>query len=184
MKISLAIVIAFAFASCGSEKNDDTIVQDPLKFPCYEESRNDAEYVRELGISGNYTDSLVSLDIAKRFAYQNLLLRELSNIYPMLLYYYDESLMEDDNVVCATTVKNKDGYYKSYVVLEAPKELLRSTLKKAIDMENHVFLIYRDGVEIKPRISDSIKKYKENKLLKYEDMNNIVFNENRLKELV
>lgn len=181
--IGMAMIITLALASCGREKDVDTTAQYPFNLPCLEESLDDAVYIRELGISGNYSDSLVSLDIAKLQAYQNLLLRELSNMYPMLLYYYDESIMEDDNVVCATTVKNKDGYYESYVVLEAPMELLKNTLKKAINMENHVFYIYQDGVLIKPRISDSIKKYKENKLLEKEEFKKLFDKEEFYKKM-
>ena len=64
----LAIVIAFAFASCGSEKKvvtqgpqqqlkqEETRITDqpmhvqPINIPCKEESKDDEQYYRALGI--------------------------------------------------------------------------------------------------------------------------------------
>lgn len=154
----ICLVVALLFASCGNKEITETAKPNASDFPCLD-YYDDSGFIRELGISYYDTDSVTSLENAKLTAYYNMLFRALTDLYPNISRFYDESMMEDDNIACAKTIKNKDGLYESFVVIEAPRKVLYKTLESAIKKRDTITITTINGVEIFPRISDSIKKY-------------------------
>lgn len=165
--ILCVVLTALVFTSCGNKKVAETAKLNDSDFPCLN-YYDDNDFMRELGISYSNSDSVSSLDHAKREAYYNMLYRTLTDLYPNILRFYDESMMEDDNIACAKTIKNKDGLYESFVVIEAPRQVLYKTLEAAIKKRDTITITIINGVEIFPRISDSIKKYIRDEELKAE----------------
>lgn len=129
-KICLAIVIAFAFASCGSEKDNELGLED-LNY-IYSKAYDDNEYWREFGYGYSSSDSS-ALELAKYDAYNALLLKALFNLYPNLQLNYDRSILADNNIAFDTIIKKNKNNYESYVALEVPIQVMEEAIKKAIE---------------------------------------------------
>lgn len=201
-KICLAIVIAFAFASCGSEKevakqqtakeNDKKQINYLSLFPPYlipstvpEEClhSNNEKYVvgrmreykyitktdtistdtlsvmqsgriykgnwRTLGHSSSM-DSIQSLKEAKSYAYYQLLLEALFDLYPMLFELYDDSFVDDNTIYSHIEHDENNGLYESYVALEIPQEVLKPIIEATIQEQHRYWT--KDDYEIYDRL--------------------------------
>lgn len=99
-KLSFAMIIALAFASCGSEKqmanNQPTNNQQngshrqKREIPCYKESRSDPNYFRELGVGTSVNEGsakLAALENAKELMNRRLggLVKGVSDDYSRTL---------------------------------------------------------------------------------------------------
>lgn len=129
-KICLAIVIAFAFASCGSEKDNELGLED-LNY-IYSKAYDDNEYWREFGYGYSSSDSS-ALELAKYDAYNALLLKALFNLYPNLQLNYDRSILADNNIAFDTIIKKNKNNYESYVALEVPIQVMEEAIKMAVE---------------------------------------------------
>lgn len=129
-KICWAIVIVFAFASCGSEKDNELGLED-LNY-IYSKAYDDNEYWREFGYGYSSSDSS-ALELAKYNAYNALLLKALFNLYPNLQLNYDRSILADNNIVFDTIIRENKNNYESYVALEVPIQVMEEAIKMAVE---------------------------------------------------
>ena len=200
--ISIVIVIASTLLSCNnykhseltlsSEDNKDTtnISQNIVDiFPqCIIAwlDVNDDVNIRQLGL-GISDDSIHSIQMAKENAYYLLLATWLSRVYPMVFGFYDESIMDDYNVVCSQTIVKNDNIYKSAIVLEIPITIMDDAVGLAIENANMLDMTtvrYDDGTEKRyygpyyDNINERIKSFKENDY-KYDNKTNEIITKYR-----
>lgn len=91
-------------------------------------------------------DSIQSLKEAKSYAYYQLLLEALFDIYPMLFELYDDSFVDDNTIYSYIEHNGNNGLYESYVALEIPQEVLKPIIEATIQ-EQHRYWI-RDDYKI------------------------------------
>ncbi|MBO7074296.1 MAG: hypothetical protein J6W12_05270 [Bacteroidales bacterium] len=149
--ICIVIVIASTILSCNdnkhlgltpnSEDSRDTINLSQSVFDISPQclnawlDENNVENIRQWGY-GISDDSIHSIQMAKEHAYYLLLAEWLSHVYPMLFQFYDESIMDDYNVVCSQTIVKNDNIYRSDIVLEIPITIMDDAVGLAIEYAN------------------------------------------------
>ena len=129
-KLFFVTIIALAFASCGSEKDNELGLED-LNY-IYSKAYDDNEYWREFGYGYSSSDSS-ALELAKYDAYNALLLKALFNLYPNLQLNYDRSILADNNIVFDTIIRKNKNNYESYVALEVPIQVMEEAIKMAVE---------------------------------------------------
>ena len=155
-KLGGIIVLTLAFASCGSEKKvvtqepqqqqlqqEKTQISDmrthlqPINIPCKEESKDDKQYYRALGI-GEMVNMSMCIQAASRNA-QMQLFRKISNLkntlssctlYVINLHDYIDKINDyiDADITCQEITMTESGHYCGYVVMEVSKENIKNNI--------------------------------------------------------
>lgn len=157
--LSFAMIIAMAFASCGSEKmiiNNDSQQQQSshiLYIPCSEYAHDDSLYYRALGIGKNmdFNFCIQAADMnARSIVMKNFsdVKVELSNcsLYNIDLKEYTNQihLYFTMNNVCQDYLMLDDGCYQGYVVLEVSKIEIKDSI---IEELNKISNEYNLGID-------------------------------------
>ena len=122
----MAIIIALAFASCGSEKE----YGDAYKKPCYEESKSDPHFFREIGY-GIHSDLDKSSEMAIDEAYTKMEKR-LEREYRKVI----------DTVSIVSSNKDEEREYRE----NALREVIQGALRTA---DNACYDYYKNKKENK-----------------------------------
>lgn len=149
--LSYAIVIALAFASCGSEKKmtngqnheqaiKNSTTQDiKVDIPCQKEAINDGEYYRALGIGRSLTMQN-SRHVASRYAFAELnntytdIIRQISNCTLYDNVNLKEILVDfpintpSGNTACESMTQDESGHFISYMTIEVKKIDIRNNI--------------------------------------------------------
>ena len=129
-RLFFVTIIALAFASCESEKDNELGLED-LNY-IYSKAYDDNEYWREFGY-GYSSSGSSALELAKYDAYNALLLKALFNLYPNLQLNYDRSILADNNIVFDTIIRKNKNNYESYVALEVPIQVMEEAIQMAVE---------------------------------------------------
>lgn len=89
-------------------------------------------YWRTLGHSIS-TDSVQSLEEAKSYAYYQLMIEAIYDMYPMLFEFYDDSFVDNNTSYTHIIHNEKSDTYESYVVVEIPQQVLKTIIDMTIE---------------------------------------------------
>ena len=116
IKIGMAMLAMLALAGCGSNKQttsnssysprQDASMQ--LYIPCSEESQDDDNSLRALGIGESSSMQLARADA-------------LNKARKILLSRNENKTIDDATIICEKMMRTEAGHYQVYIVLEIAK---------------------------------------------------------------